>query len=968
MRSRLRPLAGLVFLFVLTVGVLLQARTAGHVTTPKEQFGFDLGDDYFLANYKQLTEYWKKLDQESDRMTLVDIGETSEGRRQLMAIITSPENHKKLARYKEISQRLAHAEDLTEDQAHALATEGKAVVWIDGGLHASEVLGAQQLMELVYEMVSRSDPETMRFLNDVILLATQANPDGQDLCADWYMREKDPQKRSLAYLPRLYSKYVGHDDNRDSYMSNIKETTNMNRQLFVEWIPQIMYNHHQTGPTGTVLFAPPFRDPFNYNFDPLIPLGIDMVGAAMHSRFAAEHKPGATMRKGTGYSTWWNGGLRTTVYFHNMIGLLTETIGNPTPMTIPFVPQRQLANGDLPYPIAPQQTWHFKQSVEYSMTANRAVLDIASRYREQWLYNIYVMGKNSIAKGSTDTWTVTPKKLEAVNAAIAKDAGAKADAGGRGGRPVSATAGGGFLPTADVNYFNSVLRDPAKRDPRGYILPSDQPDFLTATKFMNTLIKNGITVHRATAAFSVGGKQYPAGSYVVKAAQAFRPHVMDMFEPQDHPNDFQYPGGPPIPPYDITGWTLSYQMGVKADRILDAFDGPFEKITGGLIKPTPGAITGPASPAGYLLTHAQNDAFVVVNRLMKSGDEVYWLKTGVSGQSGAAGAASAAPGTMYIPARPQTQAVLKKAATDLGVSFVGVASKPDGEMIKLKPVRIGLWDTYGGSMPSGWTRWLLEQYEFPFEVVFPPTLDAGNLKSKYDVLIFVDGGIPTVTAPTGRRGGGGGGGGFGMPSAESIPGEYRPQLGSVTAAKTVPQIKTFLEEGGTVLAIGSSTSLVEHLNLPLTNALVDHTAEGDRPLPQEKFYVPGSLLQVSVDNTDPLAYGMEKTATVFFDSSEAFKMLPDAPMKGVRTVAWFDTATPLLSGWAWGQHYLEHAVAIADANVGKGKLFVFGPEIAFRAQPHGTFKLLFNGIYYGPAYAAAGATKTATPTAASAAR
>ncbi len=188
MRSRLRPLAGLVLTLLLAVSMLLQARAAGHITTPKEQFGHHIGEDYFLANYKQLTEYWKKLDQESDRMTMVDIGETSEGRRQYMAIITSPENQKKLARYKEISQRLAHAEGLTDDQAHALAAEGKAVVWIDGGLHASEVLGAQQLMELVYELVSKDDPETKRFLNDIIILAVQANPDGQDLCADWYMR------------------------------------------------------------------------------------------------------------------------------------------------------------------------------------------------------------------------------------------------------------------------------------------------------------------------------------------------------------------------------------------------------------------------------------------------------------------------------------------------------------------------------------------------------------------------------------------------------------------------------------------------------------------------------------------------------------------------------------------------------------------------------------------------------------
>ncbi len=154
-----------------------------------------------------------------------------------MMIITSPENLKKLDHYKEISSKLAHAEGLTDEQAHALAREGKAVVWIDGGLHASETVGSQQEMEMVYQMASRTDPETMRFLNDVIGLYVLANPDGQELCATWYMREKDPLKRSLNGLPRLYAKYVGHDDNRDFYMSAMKETTNMNHQLFLEWYP-----------------------------------------------------------------------------------------------------------------------------------------------------------------------------------------------------------------------------------------------------------------------------------------------------------------------------------------------------------------------------------------------------------------------------------------------------------------------------------------------------------------------------------------------------------------------------------------------------------------------------------------------------------------------------------------------------------------------------------------------------------
>ena len=150
--------------------------------------------------------------------------------------------------------------------------------------------------------------------------------------------------------------------------------------MYIEWYPQIMYNHHQTGPAGTVMFAPPFRDPFNYNFDPLIPAQLDLVGAAMHSRFASEGKPGVTSRRGASYSTWWNGGLRTMAYFHNMIGLLTETIGNPTPIEIPFIPAKQLPDSNLHFPIEPQ-AWHFRQSVDYSVTANYAVLDIASRNR-----------------------------------------------------------------------------------------------------------------------------------------------------------------------------------------------------------------------------------------------------------------------------------------------------------------------------------------------------------------------------------------------------------------------------------------------------------------------------------------------------------------------------------------------------------------------------------------------------------
>ncbi|HTS76387.1 MAG TPA: M14 metallopeptidase family protein, partial [Bryobacteraceae bacterium] len=783
------------------------------ITSPKDFLGFNIGDDYMMASYTQLDAYWHKIASECDRCKLVDMGPTEEGRRQYMMIITSPANLKRLEHYREISERLARAEGLTDEQAHALAREGKAVVWIDGGLHASETVGSQQLMEMVYEMASRTDPETIRLLDDVIGLYVQANPDGQELVANWYMREKDPLKRSMNGLPRLYAKYIGHDDNRDFYMSAMKETTNMNKVLFQEWYPQIVYNHHQTGPAGAVIFMPPFRDPFNFNFDPLVPLGIEMVGTAMHSRLVAEGKGGSAMRTGANYSTWWNGGLRTVTYFHNMIGILTEIIGSPTPVDIPLVPDKQLPQGDWPLPIAPTtgtQKWHYRQSIEYEMTNNRAILDLASRYRETWLYNIYQMGRNSIKKGSEDTWTVTPKRIAALEEAAAKMA--PAGGRGRGGRGGGAAFGGDTLPaglsmgglgarTVPSELYNTVLHDPKMRDPRGFIIPSDQADFATATEFVNALLKTGIDVMRATAAFEVNGKNYPAGSYVVKTAQAFRPHVMDMFEPQDHPNDFAYPGGPPKPPYDITGWTLAMQMGVQFDRILDGFDGPFTKIKG-LLPPPPEPVTGTGT-AGWLISHRVNNAFVVINRLLKAGADVYWLK-----RDDVENGHDLGTGAIWVPASSAARPVIEEGARKFGVPAFAVAKAPAGDALKLKPIRIGLYDDYGGLIPSGWTRWLFEQYEFPFELVYPQMLDTGDLKSKFDVLVFVDGAFRLPG--TGGRGGGGGGFG-GQVDPATVPAEYRAWMGRITEDKTIPQLKKFVESGGSIVTIGSSTGMAELL-------------------------------------------------------------------------------------------------------------------------------------------------------------
>ena len=686
------------FLIFCTISLAVSSQ---NIPTPREHFGFSIGDNYKLANYAQTESYFKKLDAASDRAILNSIGKTEEGRDQFMMIVTSPANHQKLASYKEIAQKLARAENLTDADAKKLSSDGKAVVWIDGGLHATEVVGAHQLIEIAYQLCSRNDEETKFILDNVIVLIVHANPDGQELVSNWYMRNSDSSKRTTSFLPKLYEKYAGHDNNRDFYMMNLKETQNMGRQLFVEWLPQIMYNHHQTGPPGAVVAGPPFRDPFNYVFDPLVMTSLDAVGAAMINRLNQENKPGYTERAGSPYSTWYNGGLRTTTYFHNMIGLLTEIIGSPTPSEIPVVPNRLIPSSANPFPITPRK-WYFKNSIDYSVSLNYGVLMYAARHRDELLYNIYRMGRNSIERGGKDNWTLYPSKADLIQEYYKKDQPAKPKE-----ESTTPESWGRNINNISIKYFDTVFKNPATRDARAYIIPSNQSDFATATRFVNALIRNGVEIQKAAASFNYNGKTYPEGSYIIKCDQAFRPHILDMFEPQDHPNDFQYPGGPPVPPYDAAGWTLAYQMGIEFDRITENVNGSFAKIQIGEVQPLKGKVEIGNEKGGYLINSANNHGFALVNELFSNNIKVFRTTEEVSGF---------AAGSFYVPIQSKSTEVIKQFSANNGADVKTIDKKPVG-ITAIEPARIALWDTYGGSMASGWMRWIFEQFHFKYNVI-----------------------------------------------------------------------------------------------------------------------------------------------------------------------------------------------------------------------------------------------------------
>ena len=892
---------------IITLFMASQAQSvfAQRVVSPKEHFGFNIGDDYMLANYKQMESYFLKVAKASDRVIIQEAGLTEEGRKQYLMIISSPENLKNVEKYRSISQRLGRAEGLSEAQAKQLAKEGKPVVWIDGGMHSSETVGSHQLIETFYQMTNRTDEEMQRYLDNVITLMWHVNPDGQDLLADWYMQYADKEKRNMN-IPTMYHKYVGHDNNRDFFMFNMKEATNLAKVMYVDWLPQIIYNHHQTSPDGTVVAGPPYRDPFNHVFDPLLITGIDGVGSAMINRLNVEDKPGYVRLDQSTFSTWWNGGLRTAPYFRNMIGILTEITGNPTPSEIPTVAERQIPRNGLPNPIDPQK-WHFKQSIDYSVSLNLAILDYAARNGDQLLYNFYKMGKNSIDRGNQDNWTKYPKYAHALEQQY--------DDALKSGKETKAEPTGYYRSKLIPNkYFESVYKNPENRDPRAYIISADQADFATAVKFVNTLIKGGVYVYQSTADFTYGGKKYPKNSIVVKTNQAFRPQVLDMFEPQDHPHDVQFPGGPPVRPYDAAGWTLAMQMGVVYDRVFDDVKAPLEKKPYGELLKAP-AVELATSKVGYILPAKSNDTFIAINRLLKAGRKVFRDEQTKDFFVEAAG-----------------KDIVATIAKEYGLEAKAATAKAS----KLKPVeklKIGLFDNYGGSMPSGWVRWLFEQYDFDFKQFFPKDVDANNIK-EYDVLVFIGQGIPTGEVGGYRNR---------QPDASLVPDAYQHMLGDMTKDKSIPALKQFVENGGKIVTVGSSSAWLYDLGLGVSNPLVETNKDGKIvSIPSNKYYIPTSILTADIDASKPENYGMDSKVNVVFNNSPVFKL--DASNK-VYSLGKFSTDKPLLSGWAHGQQYLKDTHIGVAAEYGKGKIVAIGPEVTNRAQAHATFKMLFNQLY-----------------------
>jgi hypothetical protein len=859
----------LVVIVALAAGAAAPSRPAlKPVPSPEQVIGFRPGTDRKLADFSQITRYFRALAEASPRVQLFSIGKSTEGREMVLAAISSEENLRRLARFKDIARRLADSRGLNDDQARQLAREGRAIVWIDFGLHATEVAHAQASTEVAY-LVATSESEEMRRIRDHVIFVTVPvmNPDGLDIVANWY-RPHVGTPFEASPLPVLYQKYAGHDNNRDWYMQNLAETRVITGQLYHEWYPQVLYNQHQSGMTSPRIWTPPMDDPVNPNMHPLINRGITMLGVGIQQRLEEEGKTGAEAF--SQYSNWWNGGMRSTPCFHNIVSILTEVASGQYASPVEISPRQlpqTLASGEgarapstwNPSPW-PGGRWSFRDQVEYMVTGSMAVLRLGAEYREDWLYNRYQMARDQVAAGK-------------------------------------------------------------KGDPYAYVIPAGenvQHDWPTAWKLAHILSIGDVEVHAARSNFTAGGRQYGNGSFVVLMAQPNRGYAKDLLEPQHHPNRTNGPGGPPKRPYDMARWTLPYQMGVRVEMIEQPFDANLELVDPRLWNAAAGSTSdelGSDRPPVSLDRRA-NDAVALAMQALGRGSRVW-----------------STPARLFIDGgdtRARTDAIARLHADQPRMALPADA-RP------LRAPRVGIYKSYLASMDEGWTRYVLEQFDVPFISIENKDVAAGNLKSRLDAIILPNQDVDAIV--NGH-------------AAGTMPPEYAGGVG----IEGVSALRTFVEAGGTLIAIDAASTLpIRYFNIPVRDAL-----DGVRTT---EFYCPGSLLRLTIDTSQRLMAGMPAEQAAFFVNGRAFDLGPRAGGRGgdtseaaagaaraaqvpagVRVLARYAENDLLMSGWINGGSRIAGKAAALDVSLGQGHVVLTGFGVQFRGQPHGTFKFLFNPI------------------------
>lgn len=873
-----------VFLFLLSADAAIGQT---QITSPEEAFGFKPGADRKLADWNQLTAYFKKLSTESDKIHYDEVGKTTEGRPFITVTISAPENLAHLDRYKEIQRKLADPRTTSPDEAKQLIAEGKTVLVVTCNIHSTEIASSQSAAEFAYQLAT-GDSERIRSIlhNDIIVLVPSLNPDGQQLVVDWYKKYLGtPYEGSSPVV--LWHHYVGHDDNRDWATFTQVETRLAVEKVLNPWHPQILYDLHQQGANSARIYLPPFVDPFDPNIDPLIIQSQNALGMNTALEISQTGKKGVLSY---GVYDFWSP-LRDYIAYHNGLRILTESASADiaTPVNIPFEKlgrgigyDPKVASWNFPDPWKGGE-WHLGDIVAYQIDAFFSIANNAAVFRERYLNNFYEIGLRAVSR---------------------------------------------------------------KTGPSAFVIPAEQTDSATVARLVNTLHIGDVEVERATSDFDADGKHYASGSYIVQLAQPYGAFAKTLLEVQKYPNIAEYPGGPLQRPYDVTAQTLPLLFGVTAVPVNDRITVAASNVD--TAKPAAGLFEKSSTGSGYFIADNTNSGLYALFALLAKDVKAYRL-TG----------AGVEPGTIYVPRQEGIDAKLAAIAEKFPVDIRAAGAAPTGTALQVHLPRIGLYQSWVPSMDEGWTRWIFDQNNIPYTHLVDADIRKGDLNQHFDAILIPDNSAAAITS--GRRGfeGENPTPSSSSQSATTENGRRRvsnesaaPQTGSaagneeVHEPKTPPEflgglgatgltsLKAFVETGGTIITLNKASEVYAGKDPGTVSNALD-------TIDRKAFYVPGSILQVAVDTANPIAFGSTPTVPIFYENGPTFRVNGAA-----RSVAFFDTDKPLLSGWILGGQFLKGTSVIAEEPVGKGRIVLFGFRPQYRAQSEVTYKFLFNALLY----------------------
>jgi len=847
---------------------------AGCVNSPESFFGFQLGDDYKMARWDRIVEYFYLLNQQSENIRVVNLGPTTEGNPFLLAIITAADNLANLEELRDVNARISDPRGLSEDAIDSLVRKGRVVVCQSMSLHANEIASTQMAPQLAYNLITDKDEATRNILENVIFLMIPCfNPDGQIMVTDWYNEHLGTSYEGCD-LPWLYHKYSGHDNNRDGFMLNLVESRYMAKILFQDWRPHVYQDHHEMGAYQPRLFVCPYCEPIHPHADPLIWREINWYGAHMVYKLEEKDKQGVI--SGAMFPAWYHMGFHWLGNYHNIASLLTETAQAKLASPL-YVHPHQLSplreNGNILYtfPHYKPQTnfpnpwpggwWRLRDMVEQQLVAATGLMDIAARCRETVLRNAVQKALHQTRRGQTD-------------------------------------------------------------DSAGFFIRPDQHDPETVTKLINILLRQGIDIQRTRTKATAGNQIYPAGTYFIPSAQPKRGVVKTLLERTLWPDDAwsRNADGSPVRPFDTVTDTLAEMMGVSVEPAdiphMELTEEAFNLVP--VLEPVQPKVTITANGKhGITIDPRQNGAFSTVNALLALG-----VKIKRSSHSVSLTDHDIPPGSFIVSGENYKQT--KKIVQDTGTAAYRLEEPTTGEHIIQQ--RIAIYQRYwGGNMAEGWTRLTLEQSGFAYKSIRDAEI-RGDLHDLCDVFILPD---DTLGQMAGTK--------------EEIeqrlrtmpqPEKYRSGLGEAE----IETIRTFIHKGGTLVAVNRAGQLpIEKFGLQITNVAAS--------LPTRTFYCPGSILRVQVDNTHPLGYGMPNQALVMHHNSPVFSVNPSFYNDQYEVVARYEEDNVLESGWLIGEEHLAGKPAMISVRYGEGRILLYGFQVNFRNQAHGTFKLLFNALY-----------------------